>query len=132
MVRSVIAQGITIQEAAARTGLTAHTLRYYERIGLIDEVRRGTDGHRRYDADDLVWLEFLTKLRSTGMPIRDMSRYAELLREGDQTTVARKELLEAHRVRVADRIAALQQDLKVLDYKIDTYTKRMAGTTVPS
>jgi DNA-binding transcriptional MerR regulator len=116
-------RGITIQEAADRTGLTAHTLRYYERIGLIHEVRRGTDGRRRYSQDDLTWVGFLTKLRTTGMPIRDMCRYAELLRQGDHTVEARKEMLEAHRVRVAARIAELQQDLKVLDYKIDNYAK---------
>jgi DNA-binding transcriptional MerR regulator len=120
-------RGITIQEAADRTGLTAHTLRYYERIGLIHEVRRGTDGRRRYSPDDLNWLGFLTKLRTTGMPIRDMCRYAELLREGDHTVGARKEMLEAHRVRVAARIAELQQDLKVLDYKIDNYAKIVAA-----
>jgi DNA-binding transcriptional MerR regulator len=131
MVRTVTTQDMTIQQAAARTGLTAHTLRYYERIGLIHEVRRGTDGRRRYDADDLGWLEFLTRLRSTGMPIRDMCTYAELRRAGDQTAAARKELLEAHRARVADRISGLEQDLKVLDYKIDNYTKLMSGTDTP-
>jgi DNA-binding transcriptional MerR regulator len=131
MVRSVIAQGITIQEAAARTGLSAHTLRYYERIGLIHEVRRGTGGRRRYDADDLAWLEFLTRLRSTGMPIRYMCRYAELRRAGDETAAARKELLEAHRARVAGRIAALQRDLKILDSKIDNYAKLLPGTDAP-
>ena len=120
-----IEQGISIQAASDRTGLTAHTLRYYERIGLIHEVRRGTDGRRRYSPDDLAWLEFLTKLRKTGMPIRDMCRYAELRRTGDHTAAARKAMLEEHRVRVAARIAELQQDLKVLDYKIDNYAKAM-------
>ena len=131
MVRTVTVQGITIQQAAARTGLSPHTLRYYERIGLIPEVRRGTDGHRRYDPDDVAWLEFLTRLRSTGMPIRDMCSYAELRRAGDQTAAARKQLLEEHRARVAERIAGLQQDLKVLDYKIDNYTKLMSGADTP-
>jgi DNA-binding transcriptional MerR regulator len=130
MVRSVTEQGIAIQEAAARTGLSAHTLRYYERIGLIDEIRRGSDGRRRYDADDLAWLEFLTRLRATGMPVRDMCRYAELCREGDHTSAARKELLEVHRARVSDRIAALQEDLKILDYKIDNYARLMTGDNV--
>jgi DNA-binding transcriptional MerR regulator len=127
MVRTAVPQGVTIQEAAARTGLTAHTLRYYERIGLVPAVRRGTDGHRRYDDDDLAWLGFVSRLRSTGMPIRDMCRFGELCRAGDQTAGARKELLEAHRARVAGRIAALQQDLKLLDYKIDNYARLMDG-----
>jgi DNA-binding transcriptional MerR regulator len=72
--------GITIQEAAQRSGLTAHTLRYYERIGLIHEVGRDVSGHRSYAEQDLEWLAFLTKLRTTGMPIADMCRYAELRR----------------------------------------------------
>jgi len=75
MVRSVIAQGITIQEAAARTRLSAHTLRYYERIGLIHEVRRGTGGRRRYDADDLAgW----SSSPGSALAIRDMCRYGAL------------------------------------------------------
>jgi DNA-binding transcriptional MerR regulator len=118
-------QGISIQQASDRTGLTAHTLRYYERIGLIHEVHRGGDGRRRYNDEDLAWLEFLTKLRRTGMPIRDMCRYVELVRDGDSTVEERREMLVAHRVRVAGRIADLEQDLKVLDYKIDNYARML-------
>lgn len=67
-----------IQQAAQEVGISAHTLRYYERIGLITDVPRDPAGHRRYDEDRLRWLDFLTKLRSTGMPIQGMLRYAEL------------------------------------------------------
>ncbi|MEV1171315.1 MerR family transcriptional regulator [Nonomuraea sp. NPDC049784] len=112
---------MTIQEAAQRSGLSAHTLRYYERIGLIHSVGRDHSGHRDYAEQDLQWLEFLTKLRTTGMSIADMCRYAELRRMGEHTADERRELLELHREGVRSRIAELTQDLKVLDDKIDRY-----------
>jgi DNA-binding transcriptional MerR regulator len=113
--------GITISEAAERSGLSAHTLRYYERIGLVRAPERGTNGHRRYTEEDLAWLGLLIKLRATGMPIADMLRYAELVRQGPGTAAARWELLLGHRAKVAARIAQLQADLAVIDFKIETY-----------
>ncbi|MDP9865914.1 MULTISPECIES: MerR family transcriptional regulator [Streptosporangium] len=113
--------GITIQEASRKSGLSAHTLRYYERIGLIHQVDRDPSGHRAYTAPDLDWLEFLTKLRATGMPIADMCRYAELRRQGPETFAERRRMLEIHRDRVRTQIAQLTEDLGVLDYKIDFY-----------
>jgi len=74
---------LTIAEAAERTGLTRHTLRYYERDGLMLGVGRAGSGHRRYSERDLGWIELITKLRATGMPIREVRRYAELARAGD-------------------------------------------------
>ena len=71
---------LTIAEAAQETGLTTHTLRYYERDGLmLASVDRSVSGHRRYSERDLTWIEMITRLRSTGMPIRDVRRYAELV-----------------------------------------------------
>ena len=75
----------TIEEAAQRTGVSTHTLRYYERIGLLAPVGRASSGHRRYSDDDLGAVGFLTLLRQTGMPIRDMQRFVELTRAGDDT-----------------------------------------------
>jgi DNA-binding transcriptional MerR regulator len=112
---------MTIQEAAQRSGLSAHTLRYYERIGLIHSVGRNLSGHRDYAEGDLQWLEFLTKLRTTGMSIADMCRYAELRRMGAHTSRERQSMLERHREQVRARIAELSQDLKVLDHKINIY-----------
>ncbi|MER5320372.1 MerR family transcriptional regulator [Streptosporangium roseum] len=114
--------GITIQEASRRSGLSAHTLRYYERIGLIHEVDRAPNGHRTYAGPDLDWLDFLIKLRATGMPIADMCRYAELRRRGPETVAERRRMLETHRERVRAQIAQLTGDLGVLDYKIDFYS----------
>ncbi len=113
--------GLTIQETAERTGLTAHTLRYYERIGLVWEVCRDTSGHRRYTEEDVSWIVLLTRLRATGMRVRDMLRYAELARKGPQTFGARCDLLEEQRTRVVARIAELQADLDLLNYKIAAY-----------
>ncbi|MEU3216048.1 MULTISPECIES: MerR family transcriptional regulator [unclassified Streptomyces] len=111
----------TIGEVAAFTGLTAHTLRWYERIGLMTHVDRSHTGQRRFTNRDLDWLAFVGKLRLTGMPVADMVRYAELLREGEHTFEERQELLEATRRDVKARIAELQDTLAVLDHKIDFY-----------
>ncbi|WP_411089117.1 MerR family transcriptional regulator [Streptomyces sp. 061-3] len=111
----------TISEVVAFTGLTAHTLRWYERIGLMPHVDRSHTGQRRFTNRDLDWLAFVGKLRLTGMPVAHMVRYAELLREGEHTFEARQELLEATRRDVKTRIAELQDTLAVLDYKIDFY-----------
>ncbi|MGW2922135.1 MerR family transcriptional regulator [Streptomyces angustmyceticus] len=111
----------TIGEVAEHTGLSAHTLRWYERIGLMPHVDRTHTGQRRFTNRDLDWLSLVTKLRLTGMPVADMVRYAELVRDGERTFAEREELLTAHREDVRQRIAELQSTLDVLDYKIDIY-----------
>lgn len=111
----------TISEVVAFSGLTAHTLRWYERIGLMPHVDRSHTGQRRFSNRDLDWLAFVGKLRLTGMPVADMVRYAELVREGEHTFAERQELLEATRRDVKERIAELQGALAVLDFKIDFY-----------
>ncbi|MBA2811606.1 MULTISPECIES: MerR family transcriptional regulator [Streptomyces] len=111
----------TISEVAAFTGLTAHTLRWYERIGLMPHIDRSHTGQRRYSNRDLDWLDLVGKLRLTGMPVADMVRYAELVREGDHTYGERFALLKATREDVLARIAELQGTLAVLDRKIDFY-----------
>ncbi|MFE7116356.1 MerR family transcriptional regulator [Streptomyces sp. NPDC057654] len=111
----------TISEVATYTGLSAHTLRWYERIGLMPNVDRSHTGQRRYDDRDLDWLDLVGKLRLTGMPVADMVRYAELVRVGKETVAERERLLTAHREDVRKRIAELQSTLAVLDYKIDVY-----------
>ncbi|KJY22097.1 MULTISPECIES: MerR family transcriptional regulator [Streptomyces] len=114
----------TISEVAARTGLSQHTLRWYERIGLMPHVDRSHSGQRRFTDRDLDWLGFVGKLRATGMSVADMVRYAELVREGEHTRGERRELLERTRREVRARITELTDALAVLDYKIDMY----AGT----
>ncbi|MFF5255484.1 MerR family transcriptional regulator [Streptomyces leeuwenhoekii] len=111
----------TISEVAALTGLTAHTLRWYERIGLMPHIDRSHTGQRRYRNRDLDWLDLVGKLRLTGMPVADMVRYAELVREGDHTYAERFALLKATREDVLARITELQGTLAVLDRKISFY-----------
>jgi DNA-binding transcriptional MerR regulator len=121
----------SISETADLTGLSAHTLRYYERIGLLDTVPRGPDGRRRFQNADLAWLSFLTRLRTTGMSIRGMQRFAELRRIGDSTAPARLELLRQHRDTVRRRISELTDCLHTLDAKIAHYEAMTNPATTP-
>jgi DNA-binding transcriptional MerR regulator len=111
----------TISEVAEFTGLSAHTLRWYERIGLMPHVDRSHTGQRRFSNRDLDWLAFVGKLRLTGMPVADMVTYAELVRAGAHTVEERRLLLEATRADVVRRMAELQDTLTVLDSKIAGY-----------
>ena len=110
----------SIGEAAEKCGLSAHTLRWYERIGLLATIERGGDGRRRFSDRDLDWLSLLIKLRATGMPVRDMQRYAELVRSG-AGEAERLELLKKHRDEVRRALAAQRECLKLLDTKITYY-----------
>ncbi|BCG91245.1 MerR family transcriptional regulator [Mesorhizobium sp. 131-2-1] len=113
-----------IGELAKRSGLSAHTIRYYERIGLLPYADRNHSGQRDYDASILTWIEFLDHLKATGMPIREMLHYAALRERGVGTEAERRTLLEQHRERVRARVVELQACLLVLDTKIAGY----AGT----
>ena len=115
---------LTIAETAERTGLTAHTLRYYERDGLMLSVDRSATGHRRYTEDDLEWIGMITRLRRTGMPIRDVRRYAELVRTGDGTEAERLEILQRHRDLVREQLEETQRHLALIDRKITWYADR--------
>ncbi|MFN5449722.1 MerR family transcriptional regulator [Bradyrhizobium sp.] len=110
-----------IGELAKQSGLTPHTIRYYERIGLLPRAARDHARQRDYDATILSWIEFLGRLKATGMPIRDMLRYAELRARGVATEPERRRLLERHREAVRAHVAALQDCLLVLDGKIAGY-----------
>ena len=114
---------LTIQEVAQATGLTTHTLRYYERIGLIHPINREENTRRCYTADDVGWIDFLLKLRATGMSIKDMQKYAKLQRQGDETLPERVEMLKALRDNVESRMEELNEHLKLVRYKIDYYQK---------
>ena len=112
---------LTIQEVSKTTGLSTHTLRYYERIGLIHLIGREQNSHRHYTADDVGWIEFLLKLRATGMSIKDMQKYAKLQRQGDATLPERVEMLKSLRDNVEARISELNEHLKLIYYKIEIY-----------
>ena len=114
----------TVQEAAERTGLSVHTLRYYERAGLIPSVGRDAgSGHRRYSAQDLRGIHFLRKMRATGMPIREMQRYVALYRVGDDSLAERRRMLEERRCAVLAHIEELQGSLAAIDFKLASYAR---------
>jgi DNA-binding transcriptional MerR regulator len=121
---TIIDSAMSISDMAAETGLTTSTLRYYEQEGLLlQDPDRASSSHRRYPPAAASWLLFITKLRSTGMPIRDIRRYAELARQGDHTTPQRLALLVEHRGRVLEQLAEVQRSLDAIDFKIAAYER---------
>jgi DNA-binding transcriptional MerR regulator len=119
-VTEVAAEVLTIAEVAERTGVTAHTLRYYERIGMLDVPRNGA-GRRLYGPDEAGRVILITRLRMTAMPIRDIQAYFRLLAQGPSTEPERLALLERHRDEVKARIVDLESALATIEFKIATY-----------
>lgn len=117
---------LTIAQASERTGLTVHTLRYYERDGLLlRPVDRSSTGQRRFSEQDLTWILLLTRLRATGMSIRELRKYADLVRAGEGNEADRLELLREHRRQVLARLAEVTEHLGAIDHKIGIYTERV-------
>ena len=131
---------LSIDQVAERMGISKHTLRYYEREGLLHPIAKGSNGHRRYTEDDLGWISFLQLLRGTGMPIREMKSFVELTQAGDHTIAERVEVLTRYRVSLAARMKADRESMKFLERKIDYYSgvleleratpESVAGTSV--
>lgn len=113
--------GLTIADASETLGMTSHTLRYYERAGLLPAIPRTEGGLRRYRGEDVALLRFLAKLRLTGMPIRQVREYCELIREGDHTMDQRRDMLVNHRAEVQRQIEILEGNLEILNLKIGLY-----------
>ncbi|HZE40849.1 MAG TPA: MerR family transcriptional regulator [Stackebrandtia sp.] len=119
--------GFTIAEAAERSGVSVHTLRYYERAGLVvGSVGRTSGGWRRYSTADLRWIGVCTKFRAAGMPIRTIRRYTELVTAGPGNEAERLALLENHRDDVVAKLAELTDSLAIIDHKLEVYRGRMA------
>lgn len=108
--------------------MSPHTLRYYERVGLLRPVERTTGNQRRYRDSDVEWVAFLLRLRQTGMPIAQMREYADLRHRGDATTRSRLDLLEAHQRALRDRITELRAHERALDDKIGVYRRTLDPT----
>jgi DNA-binding transcriptional MerR regulator len=126
---SITDESLAISEVAEATGLTTHTLRYYERAGLmLNAVDRASSQHRRYSTADVNWVLFLTRLRSTSMPIARVREYVQLVREGDSTVEARRDLLLEHRMAVAAQLEVITRSLDHIDYKIANYTMKVDGS----
>jgi DNA-binding transcriptional MerR regulator len=119
---------ITIAEAAARCGLPESTLRYWERVGLVNRVQRdASSGHRRYRSEDVATLETLGNLRAVGLSIEDMRAYLAGARRGDEAAGEQRELFETHARRLADEVAALELRRRYLDLKVRYWSAREAG-----
>jgi DNA-binding transcriptional MerR regulator len=116
----------TIQRAAEETGLSADTLRYYERIGILPGIARSRSGHRRFSDDDMGWIRLVQCLRATGMPIEDLHAYAELMQQGDATAPERLRLLEDHRRRIEAEMRELAIALELVERKISGYEGLLA------
>ena len=110
--------GLTIQQVAQQTGLSIDTLRYYERIGLLEPVARAQNGHRRFTQHDLAWIDLLMRLRDTGMPRAQMVRFAELRRQGSATLTERRLMLEQHQHSLQQHMQELEQHMATLHHKI--------------
>ena len=118
---------LTVAQMAEATGVTAHTLRYYERAGLIRPVARNAGNQRRYDAADVEWVAFLLRLRETGMPIVRMREYADLRQLGDTTIEERLRILEAHQITVREQIALLRTHENALEAKMRVYRRALTA-----
>lgn len=112
---------LTPAEMAERSGVSIDTLRYYEREGLIDAVARAANGHRRYSAEDVLWVEVLRCLRDTGMTIEQLRHYCELGQRGSETESERRDMLIAHRAEVEAQIEARLDALRLIDHKLTFY-----------
>lgn len=116
---------MTIAEVSQRYNITADTLRYYERIGLIPHVNRNSSGIRDFTEEDCNWVQFIKCMRSAGLSIEVLAEYVTMFLQGNSTIKARKELLIEQRRHLADRIEEMQETLKRLDRKIDGYEERV-------
>ena len=115
----------TIHEICEKTGLTAHTLRYYEKEKLLPNVGRSAGGFRQYSDEDLETLGLICCLKNTGMSLRDISRFMALSREGDQTLRERYELLVRHRETVLARMREMQKHLDKVTWKVNLYSEKL-------
>ena len=112
---------MTISDIALKTGLSDHTLRYYEKVGIIPPVKRGSSGQRVFSDDDLGWIDFLLCLKSTGLSIQDIRYFISLCDSGDSTIPDRVEVLEKHREKIEEQINDLKEMRGKIDYKINYY-----------
>jgi len=118
---------MNVAEFSKRVGLSPHTVRYYDKIGLLDDVHRQSNGHRSFSEKDVKWVEFVQRLKNTGMPLEKILEYALLRKKGSKTLLQRKELLAEHSVNLQHQIALQNQHLKKLYEKIELYQSAIEG-----
>lgn len=119
-------RALSIGELSRLSGVSPHTLRYYESAGILMPTGRAANGHRRYRREDILWLEFVLRLKLTGMPLAEIRRYAALRAEGDGTLQTRLAMLKLHRQHLNAKLDELAACAGALDDKILTYRKMIA------
>ncbi len=112
---------MNMKEFSLLVGLSSYTLRYYEKIGLLKHVQRNSSGHRVYSNRDIDWVNFIKRLKETGMPLEEIQQYASLRELGVRTLDARQELLERHREKLKQHIQQQVEHLNALETKINLY-----------
>ena len=115
----------SIQDVSKKTGLSAHTLRYYEKEGLISGVERTQGGFRQYSDEDLEALGLICCLKNTGMSLQEIARFMELTHQGEHTLKERVELLRAHREDVLERVSEMQRYLDKVTWKLNYFTEKL-------
>ena len=115
----------SIQDVSKKTGLSAHTLRYYEKEGLLVDVERTPGGFRQYSDADLESLNLICCLKNTGMSLQEITRFLELTHQGDQTLKERVELLRAHREHVINRMQEMQIYLDKVTWKLNFFSEKL-------
>lgn len=114
---------MNIQQFSKLTDISSHTIRYYEKIGLLKNVSRNASGHRWFTDKDIIWIEFIKRLKDTGMPLVNIRQYADLRDAGASTSELRMQILQQHAVMLKTKIADEQFHLKMLQEKIEHYRK---------
>lgn len=122
---------MTIREFSRRVGVDTYTIRYYEKIGLLRDIQRRPNGHRIFSDDDVRWIEFVLRLKETGMPLDQIREYADLRERGDSTLSARHRLLEAHARVLEDGLARQRRHLDTLKEKISFYESQIRAQKNP-
>lgn len=128
---AVTSNAISIGELSRLSGVSPHTLRFYEAEGILKPAGRAANGHRRYRREDVLWLEFVLRLKLTGMPLAEIKQYAVLRTQGEKTLQLRLSMLKLHRERLVTKINELSTCASALDDKIGTYQKLIAPSRAP-
>ncbi len=117
----------SIKQAARMTGLSEHTLRYYDKENILPYLERTQSGTRRFSDRDIEWIEFLNCLKKTGMSIENIKQYTDLCQQGDETLAERLEIFKAQRLAIEEKIAELNESLQVVKAKISRYSEAYAA-----
>ncbi len=126
-IKIVMGAFLNIKEFSKISGISSHTLRYYEKIGIFQEIKRNASGHRDFAEKDLLWAEFINRLKETGMPLEQIKKYALLRQQGESTANARKVLLENHAAVLKKKISEEKRHLNKLEEKIKYYENVILG-----